>query len=173
MFRKALVVVLFVALIIIILGFFLRLNDNMNAYFLWDLGGTAFFFAGTIFLLREGTFIESRELRISFLGFSFFIIGAMFKIMHWPFSGILLSAGLAWIFLLYFIHFIRKKKKGLIDLGKLIFVFSFLVARYLTINHLPKDYEFSFFSIMLLVLLVVSSVRSNIEGGISKRKNFL
>lgn len=173
MFRKALLIVLFAALIIIIVGFFLRLNDNIHAYFLWDLGGTAFFFAGTMFLLREGTFIESRELKISYVGFSLFIIGAMFKIMHWPIAGILLSIGLAWIFLLYFIHFVRKKRKTLIDSGKLIFVFSFLSARYLTINHLPKDYEVSFFSIMLLVLLVVSFIKTDVEQDIRKRKDFL
>ncbi len=54
------------------------------------------------------------------------IIGVLFKIMHWPFSGIMILASLISILILNLIRFILNKEKTVLSYLKLIFILSWI-----------------------------------------------
>jgi hypothetical protein len=55
------------------------------------------------------------------------IIGALFKIMHWPYANRLMLIGGVSISILYLIRFLYKKPKNKIDFVKLSLVFLWLI----------------------------------------------
>ncbi|MBU2926751.1 GldL-related protein [Winogradskyella psychrotolerans] len=80
------------------------------------------------------------------------IFGALFKIMHWPFSYSLMLIGGSSVGLLYTIRFVYKKEKSILDYAKLamilIWVFNYL-ANVFQIFYVPYIFE-----ILLFVLFI-------------------
>lgn len=157
MARNFLSIILLLSLLVIIAGFFLKFSGSPDAFLLWNIGGGIFLLAGTFALAKEGSFFDTVEFKLTGIPLAAFLIGVMFKIMHWPGSAILIAAGMTGIFLLYLIHFIKKNQKRLPDYGKVAFLVSFLAGRFLSVMHLPKGREVSFFALMILVLLVTTA----------------
>ena len=72
------------------------------------------------------------------LGVILVIVGALFKIMHWPGSNILMLVGFISIGVLYSIRFLKKDPKLRLDYVKLILVLLWLVNYTITVFHLYK-----------------------------------
>mgnify|MGYP003624168290 FL=1 len=80
------------------------------------------------------------------------IFGALFKIMHWPYSNILILIGSILVGLLYTFRFIFKRNKESLDYVKLsmilLWIFSYLNSAFHAIN-IPYIFE-----IALLILFI-------------------
>jgi hypothetical protein len=66
------------------------------------------------------------------------IIGALFKIMHWPYSSILMFIAGVSLTVLYTIRFLNKKTKSRLDYIKLALVLLWLISYFLKVFHLFK-----------------------------------
>jgi len=68
---------------------------------------------------------------------SLLIIGMLFKIIHWPYSSILIISAFSGIAVLYPIRFKNKTNKALLDYIKLVLVISWVLNSLFTLYHLP------------------------------------
>ena len=113
-----------------------------------------------ILMLSYGTFYNSKPyFRVALGCYFIIVIGAILKIMHWPMSGPFLSTGILSIPLIYFIFFMMKPKKQLLDYLKILFVITYYLAVCLKIFHLPGSAplfisETLIFDIMLAVFVI-------------------
>jgi hypothetical protein len=83
------------------------------------------------------------------------IIGAMFKIMHWPFSDLIICTSLTAIPVLYSFRYIHKQKKSFDDHLTLVLVIFWCANAAITIEHLPgRLLSQSLTSICMVVWLV-------------------
>ena len=88
---------------------------------------TLFFLSGIYLLLKNGTFIKSTEGKLTLGAIALLLIGAMFKIMHWPFANEMLIVGFGSMAGFYTTHFFNKPEKELLDYGKVLFVFLIII----------------------------------------------
>ncbi|WP_323787469.1 GldL-related protein [Psychroserpens sp.] len=80
------------------------------------------------------------------------IFGALFKIMHWPYSNLLMSIGSCAILILYTIRFIYKKEKVRIDYIKLGLVVLWVISY---VNQALHLFNLSYyFEIVLMILFI-------------------
>jgi hypothetical protein len=111
---------------------------------------------GIFFLLKNGSFFQSRHFRLISLAFAVIILGSLFKIMHWPFSGPLLIIGMLIIPAIYLIHYYLKSKKESLDFLKLIWVLSFFALKLSLLLHWYKDdYNMVLINGILFFLIIV------------------
>jgi hypothetical protein len=111
---------------------------------------------GTFFLLKNGSFFQSRYFRLVWLAFALIILGFLFKVMHWPFSGPLLIIGMLIIPVIYLIHYYHKPEKEALDLLKLIWVLSFFILKLLLMFHWVRDdYNMVLINGILFFLIIV------------------
>ena len=66
-----------------------------------------------------------------------FLIGALFKLQHYPGADVLLSIGLLGIAALYPVRFARKSSKRVKDYIKVLFVVVFAVWNWINLMHIP------------------------------------
>jgi hypothetical protein len=95
-----------------------------------------------ILLLRQGTLVNSKpffQLILVFLGLT--VIGALMKIMHWPFASPILLIGLVCTPIIYVLHFLKKHSKHRLDVLKLTWVIIFYTRAIFAILHIPFTYE--------------------------------
>lgn len=109
---------------------------------------------GLILLLRNSSLTKTIYIRIISILIAIIIIGAMFKIMHWPGSSIMLSIGLMGIPSVYSFRFIKKPVKQLLDILKLAWVVTSTIIALGVILHLfPRDLTYLPNIIMLATIL--------------------
>ncbi|RYZ52874.1 MAG: hypothetical protein EOP49_08565 [Sphingobacteriales bacterium] len=75
-----------------------------------------------------GTFRKRRWGRVGYLGIAAVIIGALFRLQHWPGGAILPFCGGLLIIVLYLIHFISKRDRKILDWLKLAYTVSAFVS---------------------------------------------
>jgi hypothetical protein len=73
-------------------------------------------------LIKHGTLLHTSIWRYMRLAFGVVILGALFKIQHWPGAGIIVTAGLLAIAILYVIHYATKTIKRWSDHLKALWV---------------------------------------------------
>lgn len=93
--------------------------------------------------------------RLLRLSFPIFIIGVLFKLMHWPGSQLLITVCVAMVLLLYPIRFYLKKEKRFIDYIKLLLLLTFPADYYLRVFHLPSNYLLTIISFSLFVIWII------------------
>jgi hypothetical protein len=157
--NKILIYILFVSLVGMIVSWLLWSHPNQYD-FLLDTFQSLFFLTGLYLLIRNGTFIQTREFRLIGIGIAVVILGGLFKVMHWVGADQLVGFGGGLIFILYLLHFIKKPGKQLIDIGKLAFLITFLAGRYFKLMHWPKGDELTFLSIMIFIPVVIYFIQS-------------
>lgn len=79
-------------------------------------------FTGFVMLLINGTFIKTKHFKMLKLSISIIILGALFKLMHWPHHGTLLIIGFVSVIGVYILSFINKPLKKRLDITKLFWV---------------------------------------------------
>src|SRR4051812_10176742 len=66
------------------------------------------------------------------------MIGAFFKIMHWPGAAIMIDVSLVVIVITYIVRFINKKTKTVLDIFKVLLVVSKVIETVLILAHLVR-----------------------------------
>ena len=94
-------------------------------------------------------------------GASVVIIGALFKIMHWPGANETLILAFAVIFISYAIHFIKKSTKALIDWGKVVFLATYILGILFKFMHWPFAEIFLISSLFIFIVLVLLVIKKN------------
>ena len=131
---------LFCALIGLCINFF---NGRSNlGYTLMEKGVGTAQIIGIFMLISNGTTFKTRYWKLILVFIPVIITGALFKIIHWHFADHLLLAGLFAIPSIYLIRFITKKKKGHLDILKLLWVVTAFTFTSLILMHcLSKSYS--------------------------------
>lgn len=101
----------------------------------------------------QGTFRKAWWGWIGCFAFAGIIVGALFKIMHWPGGAILSLSSSVTFAALYLLHFITKSSKGSLDWMKLICLVScFALTLAFSWRLLPRDlFWMGQFSIIMML----------------------
>lgn len=101
--------------------------------------------SGLYLLLRTGTAIKKKRNLITMCVLVFIaLIGALFKLQHWPGAGILIFFPLIGIAILYSLNFFLKAERQVLDFWKILWVLSFtgyLLAHFFHQFNTPFMYE--------------------------------
>ena len=109
---------------------------------------------GVCFLLYMGTFVKTKYFRFAKGMFFFVLIGMVFKITHWGYSGVLMTIGLMGVLFFYAMSFIQKPFKNRLDYLKMIWVAVVVIYKLLHFFHLiNRDYYIISQVIMFFALL--------------------
>lgn len=93
---------------------------------------------GMLLLLQNGNIQGTVYFRIIRFCMGLILLGAMFKIMHWPGANLILLLSMFGVAITYGIWFLRKKQKGRLDFLKLVWVLSAFIGTVLVILHWVK-----------------------------------
>lgn len=107
-------------------------------------------------------------------GIAFLILGILFKIMHWPYSDVLLIVGFPCIGLGYVIHFFLKTEKSALDFIKLGLVETWALHGIFGYMDWP-GYVFLRYSALVFFVawLIMGGPRSYFEGQNLDKDSFL
>ncbi|MES2622288.1 MAG: hypothetical protein V4615_15665 [Bacteroidota bacterium] len=139
---KTLIFLIGLLLIVGLLGEFLFYLDITQFGTVTQTGTAIGRLGGLILLFRQGTLTKSRsffQLTVVLLGLT--VLGAIMKIMHWPFANLILLIGLIGIPTIYSFHFFKKAKKHRLDILKFCWVTVCYVSAIFLIQHFPFRYE--------------------------------
>ncbi|WP_375562066.1 hypothetical protein ACE193_05830 [Bernardetia sp. OM2101] len=86
------------------------------------------------------------------------VVGVNFKIMHWPFAGIMLMISLLGISFTYLVRFVTKNDFSVLSILKFLWLFSAGIISFLALNKMiSKDYysiSFGFFWVLFTFYLL-------------------
>jgi len=88
------------------------------------------------------------------LSIAIVLLGALLKIMHWPYAAMALTVGTFGVIFFYTLRFILKSDKKLIDVVKFIFILSWACR---PILEFPKHPELTLWVQRILGLLLINS----------------
>jgi len=136
-----------------------------------DLGFIIITLAGLVIIYLAGTLRRSRFNIFVLAGISITIIGAVFKIQHWPMAELIFFSGLGVTAILYFIHFILKPVKQLLDYLKVIWLLLRIAAIFFVFNNLPYgDLLTHITSIVLLAVIFLYLYQDHDKEILAKRR---
>lgn len=110
---------------------------------------------GFFILLLHGTFIMTKYFRYAKGMFAFVIIGALFKIQHYPYSNMFITVGWLGILLIYGFSFTKKPIKNALDFLKLLCVIFSVPKIILDIFHYPYVDIFTVLSSVTILLALI------------------
>ncbi len=91
-----------------------------------------------IIILRDGSITDAKPYNIlMLLCLTVVLVGAMFKIMHWPGANMMLILSLSGLMVIYAARYAFKPRKDLLDNLKVIFFCSWILAALNHIMHWP------------------------------------
>lgn len=109
---------------------------------------------GLFLLLYMGTFIKTKYFKYSKGMLAFVLLGAVLKIMHWPFNNFIIIIGFLGVLVFYIMSFLKKAIKKRLDYLKLIWLLFFVLCKLSVLFHIIKrDYLVISQVIMFFVLL--------------------
>lgn len=139
------------------IGYFIE-NPLFNLFVYY--GSIGFLISGVYLIAKNGGFIKTHEYRIALLGVAIMLVGAMFKIQHYPFSKEILALGYFSILLSYPIYMFLNKQTEWRNFVKLIFLTSILTGKYFKIIHFPYSEQITFIGMIILIVLVVDFLKT-------------
>jgi hypothetical protein len=110
--------------------------------------------------------------RLLRLSIPIFLIGVLFKLMHWPFADKFMLISVLIVVLLYPIRFYLKKEKRAIDYAKLILLISFPINYYFQVFHLPIPSFLPYVSLISFIAWILLEFYDNYTSHISKDASF-
>ena len=117
------------------------------------------------FFSKNGVYVSTKWFQRSSIFVPFILIGALFKIQHYPYVIELFAIGFGGLTLSYGLHFLDKKNKIFLDYLKTLWIFIDLGARFLIINHYNYGHELKhFLSPLLLFSIIILTVKTNITS---------
>jgi len=118
---------------------------------------------GLIMLVTNGTILTTKIFRTIQIGIGFLMIGAIFKIMHWPGASIILLVSMFTIAITYLVRFIYKKNKIRLDVLKLLWVlFAYIGGLFILMHLLPP--EFGNLTHLILWLAIIDFIITGIKN---------
>ncbi len=110
-------------------------------------------------MLRESTIYCTQYYRAILIAMFFYIIGALFRILHWEGQELFLIIAFTGVALAYVLRTINKKQKVLLDYIKCTWVISVCTTAFLTIMHQPYSdignyVNLGLFGVMLLLFFI-------------------
>lgn len=142
MTNKTTLIIIAISLVAALVGLIISFFDaSINLADLLLTGGyTIAQFLGLLILLYNGSLIGTKYFRIIQFLTGITILGALFKIMHWPGANEMLLISLNGIALTYLVRFINKKQKGHLDILKLLWVLTTYISVALVLLHwIPRE----------------------------------
>jgi len=106
--------------------------------------------------------------RLTKVGIAGLIIGALFKILHWPGANLILLISFIWVSVSHFIHFVQIRPKRTIDYAMLLLVVSFMLYQAISIFHWPHRKTALFLFAGAALFFFLSYLFSSIESNQSK-----
>ena len=159
--NKTLVSVIYISLVSIAIGVIgLTLNTSRLDIFL-DVGQVFFVVVGIYLLISNGEFIKTREYKIAKAGISVFIVGILFKILHYNGAHEIIGLGFFLIITLYLVYMIRNRKLQWTNYLKFFFVLTILLGKFLGLIHGAYSDEIIIASEVILVILVFDFVKKS------------
>lgn len=139
--NKIFLLLISIGLLITLSGIFILMLTNFESgTLLFSTGLSIVNLLGFILILKNSTLRKTIYFNIISILISITIIGAMFKIMHWPGSSVLLMVALLGIVIVYIVRFINKPKKETLDILKLAWVITTnLSSLSVSLHWLPKE----------------------------------
>ncbi len=116
--------------------------------------------SGILFLLVTGNFVRSSQYRFSKIGISVFILGVLFKIMHWPYSLIMIGAGMLIVLIAYGWYMLQNATPGLKNILTFFFVFVLFLNQCFKMMHWPYQGEINLVMFALLTVLLANRIRA-------------
>ena len=142
--NKIFLILILIATLIALGGIIaLMLSYVETGYLFLSFGLSIVNLLGFIMLVRNSSLTKTTYFRFISIFIAIVIVGAMFKIMHWPGSAIMLTIGLMGIPSIYTFRFINKSVKRQLDIMKLIWVLTTYITALGVIMHwLPRDISY-------------------------------
>ncbi|RYD79400.1 MAG: hypothetical protein EOP53_09715 [Sphingobacteriales bacterium] len=153
--NNVLIGIIYLSILFTIVGAFSLINENQFLLILFDAGASLFFITGIFFLVKNGTFINSREFRLARLAISTLLVGVLFKILHFQGANEIMILGFLLAVVFYTIYFVKKRSKDFRSWLKLILIISLFAERSLLILHMKYADYLSLFNTILLLLILV------------------
>lgn len=153
--NKTILILIAIGLLIVLFGIInLMFTSFQSGEVLFSSGFSLINFLGLILIFKNSTIRNTIYFNF-ILGFiAVIIVGAMFKILHWPGSAIMLSIGLFGITIVYSLRFIAKPKKVPLDVMKLLWMItSNITALCVFLHWLPKQITYIPNFLMLLITI--------------------
>jgi hypothetical protein len=160
---KILINIIYLTLGAILVGLIGIATDQKNMYILFDFGSALFVITGGYLIVKIGRFIKTTYFRLLGIGVSVIILGALFKIMHWPYTYLMLACGYCWIIILYLIYQLNNKNRRWIDWLKVLCLTMLLTSKYFKTAHWPYNDELYIISVLLLGVIVIEYTRRNFK----------
>ncbi len=129
---------------------------NLNQKAL-DISSLIFFYSSLGLIIKNSNFHKSKFHRFFLLGISVLLIGALFKILHLSYSKEVMLIAFAFFLMSYFLYFLKKKNKNILDSFKLLYVTSLIIFKVIDINHYlyyDEVWIINFFSTIPIIILI-------------------
>lgn len=107
------------------------------------------------YLLKQGQFVTTNYYRGIYVGIALNILGALFRIQHYPGAAILIALGSLTIAISYFLYFIKRRTDKLLTFIKFLFVLFTVSSRFMIIHHWPYAALLFYCSVVLLFGLLI------------------
>ncbi|GAA3561424.1 GldL-related protein [Snuella lapsa] len=149
------VVLIIIGLVIALISFLVsKFKYSPNTEFWTNIGLAISEFSGFIMLIRNGTFIRTKYFRVFKGVFAIILIGALFKILHYPYGNEIIVVGFAFAVLIYFFSFLNKPIRKRLDYLKLFWVVVAYTGGILRFLHIINDdYQILSSAIMWLAII--------------------
>jgi hypothetical protein len=153
-----LLIFLFIGIIIVNVLVVLGIGDFVGRTYIM----VAVEFAGAVLLLKNGKFAYSKFAPIVNGAIAVFLVGAMFKILHWPGADMMLLIGLAGTPALYLMYFGAEKHEfTLLSILKLVLVPVMFATPLFKIMHWPYVFELQITNDILFIITLAVFIVPN------------
>lgn len=146
------------AIFIMLLGYFIPTTANYAV-----IADAAFLYAGVGLLVKNGTFIYSKNVRFLNILFGLLILSVLLKLFHLPGANVLLILFFADIAILYAIWFFNKQEKKILDVLKVVWLPFFLASVLFKMLHWPYNVELYLTHLVLFITIQAIFISQNYQ----------
>jgi hypothetical protein len=148
-----------------VLGYLMSFSESIeDSHSLMYFGLWVSETAGFLMLLRNGTFIKTKYFNYLKGFFSFVLIGALFRIMHWDYSEVFIIVGFLGFIIIYFISFLKKPRHIKLDYMKLLWVITVYTTGLLEYFHMI-GHDYKIISSAIMWIAIIEYVRLEKKAG--------
>ena len=148
---KIIVILAVISLISTLYSFFIY-NEIVDYISMFSTN--IFSLLGLYLLFYNSTIKKTVFWRMLNISFALLIVGAWMKIMHLSSANTLVTIALSSIAIIYFMYFIKKRKKSHLDFLKLSWILStYIIANLVFLHVISKDYVFISRTLFCITLL--------------------
>lgn len=147
-----------VAVLVVLAGFFIPTDGHYPV-----IADAAFLFAGVALLLKNGAFVYSKYTKFLNISFAVFILGILFKVLHWSGADIMLIAFPVAVTAIYTACFFTKEAKQILDVLKLLWVPVFLASVIVKMLSYPYEVELYIAQLVLFIAMLGIFISKNFK----------